>query len=107
MHRRRSNCVFDSIDGRVDRLDMGSGCTGTGVLIYLDPHTGREIWRRKQHATVSAPVFGDPRPFLILWSIKYRNGRTRIGSRGGRLRTTLEITVLDSHTGELVGQTEQ
>ena len=54
------------------RMDyVPEAVTGTGVLICIDPHTGREIWQRKQHATVVAPVFGDPCPFLVLWSTKY------------------------------------
>ena len=93
---------FDS----TDRLDTDSDCTGTGVLICIDPHPGREIWQRKQHATVVAPVLGDPCAFLVLWSIEYTNGRMWIGSRSGHLKTAVEITALDSQTGVLAGQIE-
>ena len=110
---RRSGLIYVALSVRnwrmayVPEAVFDEAVTGTGVLICIDPHTGREIWQRKQHATVVAPVFGDPCPFLVLWSTRYTNGRTRIRSRSGRLKTALEITVLDAHTGELVGQTEQ
>ena len=109
----RSGLIYVALSVRnwrmayVPEAVFNEAVTGSGVLICIDPHTGREMWQRKQHATVVAPVFGDPCPFLVLWTTRYTNGGTRIRSRSDRLKTALEITVLDAHTGELVGQTER
>lgn len=86
---------------------FGEAVTGRGVLICIDPTTGEELWRQNRNSVVIPPVFGDPCPFLVLWSPNYTSGRRQFTFPDGRRHTSLEIKVLDSFTGQLVARHQQ
>ncbi len=110
---RRAGLVYVALSVRswrspyIPESVFGEAVTGRGVLICIDPDTGEELWQQERNSAVIPPIFGDPCPFLVLWSTRYTSSRRQFRFSSGRQQTFLEITVLDAFTGRIVATTAQ
>ena len=110
---RRAGLVYAALSVRswqssyIQESMFGEAVTGRGVLICIDPDTGEELWQQEQNSVVIPPIFGDPCPFLVLWSTRYESGGRHFRFSEGSQQTVLEITVLDAFTGRTLGTTVQ
>ncbi|MCH2201880.1 MAG: PQQ-like beta-propeller repeat protein [Fuerstiella sp.] len=110
---RRAGLIYAALSVRnwrspyVPDTVFGEAIAGQGVLICIDPSTGDELWRQSRNSLVIPPVFGDPCPFLVIWSTNYTNARRQFIFRDGRRHTSLDIKVLDAFTGKIVARKQQ
>ncbi len=107
---RRSGLLFVAVSmrdwrARLPKTAFKEPQTGAGSLVCLDPESGRQLWQKRCETIVVPPVYGDPCPFVVTWSIKGNSGRRRGGINSFTRPDSIKLTILDAFTGKVVGQT--
>lgn len=107
---RRSGLLFIAVSrrdwrARLPKTTFEEPQTGAGSLVCLDPESGRQLWQKRCETIAIPPVYGDPCPFVVTWSIAGNSGRRRGGINSYTQPDSLTLTILDAFTGKVVGKT--